>query len=44
MGFRLYSLGVTSQVAAVLLVGCLGGRNAAAISQVAYLSSGSHLV
>ena len=39
-GIQVYSLGVTSQVAAVLLVGCLGGRNAAAISQVAYLILG----
>ncbi|MBW4514902.1 MAG: biotin transporter BioY [Timaviella obliquedivisa GSE-PSE-MK23-08B] len=35
-----YSLGVTCQVGAVLLVGCLGGKNAAAISQVAYLLLG----
>lgn len=35
-----YSLGVTCQIGAVLLVGCLGGRNAAAISQVAYLLLG----
>lgn len=39
-GVEAYSLGVTCQIAAVLLVGCLGGRNAAAISQVAYLILG----
>jgi biotin transport system substrate-specific component len=35
-----YSLGVTCQVGAVLLVGCLGGKNAAIISQIAYLLLG----
>jgi biotin transport system substrate-specific component len=35
-----YSLGVTCQIGAVLLVGCLGGKNAAVISQVAYLLLG----
>jgi biotin transport system substrate-specific component len=35
-----YALGVTCQIGAVLLVGCLGGRNAAVISQVAYLFLG----
>jgi biotin transport system substrate-specific component len=39
-GVEAYSLGVTCQVAAVLLVGCLGGSNAAAISQIAYLILG----
>ena len=39
-GIQVYSLGVTSQVAAVLLIGCLGGSSAAAISQVAYLILG----
>ena len=34
------SLGVTYQVGAVLLVGCLGGKNAGALSQIAYLSLG----
>lgn len=33
-------LGVTFQVGAVLLVGCLGGKNAAALSQIAYLILG----
>ncbi|NCJ05033.1 biotin transporter BioY [Synechococcales cyanobacterium C] len=35
-----YGLGSSLQVAAVLLVGCLGGCNAAALSQVAYLALG----
>jgi biotin transport system substrate-specific component len=35
-----YSLGVTCQIGAVLLVGCMGGKNAAVISQVAYLLLG----
>ncbi|WP_448525435.1 biotin transporter BioY [Parathermosynechococcus lividus] len=35
-----YSLPVSYQVAAVLLVGCMGGRQAAALSQVAYLILG----
>jgi biotin transport system substrate-specific component len=39
-GVHAYSLGVTCQIAAVLLVGCLGGRNAATISQIAYLILG----
>lgn len=34
------SLGVTCQIGAVLLVGCLGGKNAAALSQIAYLVLG----
>jgi biotin transport system substrate-specific component len=33
-------LGVSYQIGAVLLVGCLGGRNAAIISQIAYLLLG----
>lgn len=36
----LYSLGVTCQIAAVLIVGCLGGKNAGAMSQIAYLILG----
>ena len=36
----IYSLGVTLQVGAVLLVGCLGGKNAGALSQIAYLVLG----
>ncbi len=39
-GLMTHSLGVSYQVAAVLLVGCLGGRNAALISQLAYLTLG----
>lgn len=39
-GVQAQSLGVTCQIGAVLLVGCLGGRNAAAISQIAYLLLG----
>ncbi len=35
-----YSLGVSCQIGAVLLIGCLGGKNAAVISQVAYLLLG----
>ncbi len=35
-----HSLGVTYQIGAVLLVGCLGGRNAAVLSQVAYILLG----
>lgn len=34
------SLGVTCQIGAVLLVGCLGGKNAAALSQIAYVVLG----
>ncbi|WP_263975177.1 biotin transporter BioY [Leptolyngbya sp. 7M] len=39
-GVQAHSLGVTCQIAAVLLVGCLGGSSAAAISQIAYLILG----
>jgi biotin transport system substrate-specific component len=39
-GIQVYSLGVTYQIGAVLLVGCMGGKNAAAMSQVAYLALG----
>lgn len=39
-GLQAHSLGVTYQIGAVLLVGCLGGKNAAAMSQVAYLLLG----
>jgi biotin transport system substrate-specific component len=39
-GLQAHALGVTYQVGAVLLVGCLGGRNAAALSQIAYLLLG----
>ena len=36
----LYSLGATLQIGAVLFVGCLGGKNAGALSQIAYLVLG----
>ncbi|MDY6938338.1 MAG: biotin transporter BioY [Cyanobacteriota bacterium] len=39
-GISTYSLGVTYQIGAVLLVGCLGGKNAGAISQTAYILLG----
>ena len=39
-GIHLQSLGVTYQIGAVLLVGCLGGKNAGALSQIAYLFLG----
>jgi biotin transport system substrate-specific component len=39
-GVHTYPLGVTYQVGAVLLVGCLGGRTAGALSQIAYILLG----
>ncbi len=39
-GITTYSIGVSYQVGAVLLVGCLGGKNAAGLSQLAYLLLG----
>lgn len=39
-GIQTVSLGVTYQIGAVLLAGCLGGRNAGALSQIAYLILG----
>ena len=39
-GITAESLGVTFQIGAVLLTGCLGGKNAALISQIAYLGLG----
>lgn len=39
-GIQAHSLGVTFQVGAVLLTGCVGGKNAAALSQIAYLLLG----
>jgi len=39
-GEAFYSLGVSYQVGAVLFTGCMGGRNAAALSQIAYLLLG----
>jgi biotin transport system substrate-specific component len=41
---EVHSLGVTYQIGAVLLVGCLGGKNAAAMSQIAYLALGLTLL
>ncbi len=34
------SLGITYQIGAVLLTGCLGGKNAGALSQIAYVVLG----
>ncbi len=39
-GIQAYPLGISFQVGAVLLVGCMGGRNAGLISQLAYLVLG----
>lgn len=39
-GIYTRSLGVTFQIGAVLLTGCIGGKNAGAIAQVAYLTLG----
>lgn len=39
-GLHPQPLGVTYQIGAVLLVGCIGGKNAAALSQIAYLALG----
>jgi len=43
-GIHTFSLGVTFQIGGVLLVGCLGGKNAGAISQIAYLVMGLTLL
>jgi biotin transport system substrate-specific component len=43
-GINPQSLGVTSQIGAVLLIGCLGGKTAAALSQIAYLALGLTLL
>ncbi|HIK43374.1 MAG TPA: biotin transporter BioY [Leptolyngbyaceae cyanobacterium M65_K2018_010] len=40
VGVVVLSLGVSFQVGAVLLTGCVGGKNAAALSQIAYLVLG----
>lgn len=37
-------LGVTFQIGAVLLIGCVGGKNAATLSQIAYLILGLTLL
>lgn len=42
-GIHTVPLGVTFQIGAVLLVGCLGGKNAAALSQIAYVVLGLKL-
>ncbi|MEL6469230.1 MAG: biotin transporter BioY [Cyanobacteria bacterium J06623_4] len=39
-GLEVYSLGVTFQVGAALFTGCMGGKNAAAFSQIAYITLG----
>ena len=39
-GMQVYPLKVSFQIGAVLLVGCLGGKNAGAWSQIAYLAIG----
>ena len=39
-GIQTIPLGVTYQIGAVLLVGCLGGKTAGALSQIAYLVLG----
>lgn len=43
-GIKTLSLGVSYQIGAVLLVGCLGGQNAGALSQIAYLVMGLTLL
>ncbi|MEO1127859.1 MAG: biotin transporter BioY [Cyanobacteria bacterium J06639_16] len=40
VGLHAVSLGVSFQVGAVLLTGCLAGKNSAALSQIAYLALG----
>ena len=42
-GVHTVSLGVTYQIGAVLLAGCLGGKNAGALSQIAYVVLGLNL-
>ncbi len=39
-GIQTYSLGVSFQVGAVLFTACVGGKNAAALAQIAYLALG----
>jgi biotin transport system substrate-specific component len=39
-GVQVYSLGVSFQVGAVLLTACVGGKNAAALAQIAYVALG----
>jgi biotin transport system substrate-specific component len=40
VGMPVHSLGITYQIGAVLLVGCLGGKNAGAIAQISYIILG----
>ncbi|WP_204103063.1 MULTISPECIES: biotin transporter BioY [Spirulina sp. CCY15215] len=42
-GVQTYALGVTFQVGAVLLVGCLGGKQSGALSQIIYILLGLFL-
>lgn len=42
-GIHTVSLGVTYQIGAVLLTACLGGKNAGALSQIAYVVLGLNL-
>ncbi len=42
-GIHTISLGVTYQIGAVLLTACLGGKNAGALSQIAYVVLGLNL-
>lgn len=42
-GIHTVSLGVTYQIGAVLLTGCLGGKSAGALSQIAYIVLGLNL-
>lgn len=39
-GLEIHSLGVTYQIGAVLLTGCLGGKRAGLLSQLAYVTLG----
>jgi biotin transport system substrate-specific component len=43
-GIQFQSLGITYQIGAVLLTGCLGGKNAGALSQIAYVAIGLTLL
>lgn len=43
-GIHALPLGVSYQIAGVLLVGCLGGQNAGALSQIAYVVMGLTLL
>jgi biotin transport system substrate-specific component len=43
-GIQTFSLKVTYQIGGVLLVGCLGGKNAGALAQIAYLVMGLTLL